>query len=130
MAGLQKSQERFDLAKIESRAASVPMMFRNRVAATPNTEAFRYPRDGAWASVTWRELGDQVDLVAAGLIALGVDPEDRVALASGTRYEWVVADFGILAAGAATTTVYPTTNAEDVAYIVANSGSRVVIAED
>ena len=53
-----------------------------------------------------------------------------MALASGTRYEWVVADFGILAAGAATTTVYPTTNAPDVAFIVANSGSRIVIAED
>ena len=51
-------------------------------------------------------------------------------MASGTRYEWVVVDFGILAAGAATTTVYPTTNADDVAYIVANSGSRIVVAED
>jgi long-chain acyl-CoA synthetase len=130
MAGLHKSQERLDLSKIENRAASVPKMFRNRVAATPNTEAFRYPKDGAWASVTWRQIGDQVDLLAAGLISLGINPEDRVALASGTRYEWVVVDFAILAAGAATTTVYPTTNADDVAYIVANSGSRVVIAED
>ena len=72
----------------------------------------------------------RVDHIAAGLIALGINPEDRVALASGTRYEWVIADFGILASGAATTTVYPTTNAEDVAFIVANSGSRIVIAED
>ena len=130
MAGLHKSQERLDLGKIENRAASVPRMFLDRVAATPNAEAFRYPGDGGWTSVTWQQVGDRVALIAAGLIALGVNPEDRVALASGTRYEWVVADFGILAAGAATTTVYPTTNAEDVAYIVANSGSRVVIAED
>ena len=105
-------------------------MFRNRVAATPNTEAFRFPSDGGWASVTWREVGDRVDDLAAGLVSLGIQPEDRVALASGTRYDWVVADFAILAAGAATTTVYPTTNAEDVGYIVANSGSRIVIAED
>ncbi len=130
MAGLHKSQERLDVGKIDNRAASVPKLFRNRIAATPNTEAFRYPKEGAWASVTWRQLSDQVDLLAAGLIALGVNPEDRVALASGTRYDWVVADFAILAAGGATTTVYPTTNAEDVAYIVANSGSRLVIAED
>jgi long-chain acyl-CoA synthetase len=75
-------------------------------------------------------VSDRVDSIAAGLISLGINPEERVALASGTRYEWVVADFGILAAGAATTTVYPTTNAEDVAYIVSNSGSRIVIAED
>ena len=130
MAGLQKSQERFDLGKIENRADSVPKMFRNRVAATPNTEAFRYPQGGGWESVSWRQVGDRVDNIAAGLISLGINPEERVALASGTRYEWVIADFAILAAGAATTTVYPTTNAEDVAFIVANSGSRIVIAED
>ena len=130
MAGLQKSQERVELGKIDNRAASVPLMFRNRVTATPNTEAFRYPKGGDWESVTWRQVSDRVDNIAAGLISLGINPEERVALASGTRYEWVVADFGILAAGAATTTVYPTTNAEDVAYIVSNSGSRIVIAED
>ncbi|MCH9722841.1 MAG: long-chain fatty acid--CoA ligase [Actinomycetia bacterium] len=130
MAGLHKSQEQLDIGKIENRAASVPRMFVDRVAATPNAEAFRYPGDSGWTSVTWQQVGDRVELIAAGLIALGINPEDRVALASGTRYEWVVVDFGILAAGAATTTVYPTTKAEDVAYIVANSGSRIVIAED
>lgn len=130
MAGLHKSEERVDLVKIETRAASVPLMFRNRVAATPDSEAFRYPKDGSWASVTWKQVAAQVDLIAAGLISLGIKPEERVALASGTRYEWVVIDFAILAAGAATTTVYPTTNAADVAYIVSNSGSRIVIAED
>jgi len=130
MAGLHKSQERLDIGTIDNRAPSVPRMFLDRVAATPGGEAFRYPGNGGWASVTWQQVGDRVTLIAAGLIALGVNPEDRVALASGTRYEWVVVDFGILAAGAATTTVYPTTNAEDVAYIVANSGSRIVIAED
>ena len=130
MAGLHKSQERLDTSKIESRAASVPRMFRDRVEAAPNSEAFRYPENDGWPSVTWQQLGDRVELIAAGLISLGINPEDRVALASGTRYEWVVVDFGILAAGAATTTVYPTTNGPDVAYIVANSGSRIVVAED
>ena len=118
------------MSKIENRAPSVPRMFFDRVAATPNSEAFRYPDNGGWTSVTWQQVGDRVDLIAAGLVALGINPEDRVALASGTRYEWVVVDFGILAAGAATTTVYPTTNAEDVAFIVANSGSRIVVAEN
>ncbi|HCA53451.1 MAG TPA: long-chain fatty acid--CoA ligase, partial [Mycobacterium sp.] len=130
MAGLQKSQERLDIAKIERRPASVPRMFLDRVAATPGLEAFRYPADGGWTSVTWQQVGDRVSLIAAGLISLGIKPEERVALASGTRYEWVVVDFAILAAGAATTTVYPTTHAEDVAFIVANSGSRIVVAED
>jgi len=118
------------MSRIENRAPSVPKMFLDRVAATPNAEAFRYPDHDGWTSVTWQQVGDRVELVAAGLIALGIKAEDRVALASATRYEWVVVDFGILSAGAATTTVYPSTNAEDVAFIVANSGSRIVVAED
>ncbi|WP_445169871.1 AMP-dependent synthetase/ligase [Mycolicibacterium sp. Dal123E01] len=130
MAGPSKSQERPDLSKIDNRAPSVPRMFLDRVAATPSSEAFRYPENDGWTSVTWQQVGDRVELIAAGLISLGINPEDRVALASGTRYEWVVVDFGILSAGAATTTVYPSTNAADTAFIVANSGSRIVVAEN
>ncbi|WP_275572179.1 AMP-dependent synthetase/ligase [Mycolicibacterium vanbaalenii] len=115
---------------VHDQAPSVARLFRDRVAATPAAEAFRFPDDGSWRSVTWQQVGDRVRLIAAGLIALGVAPEDRVALASSTRYEWVLADFSVLCAGAATTTLYPTTNARDVAFIVANSGSRIVIAED
>jgi len=124
------SLERPDFTKIENRAPSVARMFLDRVAATPHTEAFRYPQDHSWESVTWQQVGERVHHIAAGLISLGIAPEDRVALASSTRYEWVLADFAVVCAGAATTTVYPTTMASDVAYIVANSGSRVVIAED
>ena len=106
------------------------MMFRNRVAATPNTEAFRYPRDGAWASVTWRELGDQ-----GGPGCRGPDRAGR--RSRGTRLGWrpghalrvVVADWHS-GSRRGNHHRHPTTNAEDVAYIVANSGSRVVIAED
>jgi long-chain acyl-CoA synthetase len=130
MAGLHKSQERLDTSVISSRASSGPRMFLDRIAATPTAEAFRYPENGGWTTVTWQQVGQRVELLAAGLISLGIKPEERVALASGTRYEWVVVDFAILAAGAATTTVYPTTHAEDVAFIVANSGSRIVVAED
>lgn len=130
MAGPRKSNERPDFSKIENRAPSVPRMFLDRLAATPNSEAFRFPSATGWESVTWQQVADRVQLIAAGLIALGIKAEERVALASSTRYEWVIADYGVLAAGAATTTVYPTTHAPDVAYIVANSDSRVVIAED
>ncbi len=124
------SLERPDFSKIENRAPSVAHMFLNRVAATPEAEAFRYPQDHTWESVTWQQVGDRVYNLAAGLISLGIALEDRVALASATRYEWVLVDFAVMCAGAATTTVYPTTNATDVAYIVANSGSRVVVAEN
>ncbi|KZS57848.1 AMP-dependent synthetase/ligase [Mycobacterium ostraviense] len=124
------SLEKPDFSKIESRPPSVARMFLDRVAATPHAEAFRYPHDHGWESVTWEQVGERVQHLAAGLISLGIAAEDRVALASSTRYEWVLTDFAVMCAGAATTTVYPTTIAPDVAYIVANSGSRIVVAED
>lgn len=111
-------------------APSVARLFLDRVAATPGAEAFRFLDDGHWKSVTWQQVGDRARRITAGLIALNIAPQERVALASSTRYEWVLVDFSVLCAGAATTTLYPTTNARDVAFIVANSGSRLVIAED
>ncbi|MCF8782305.1 AMP-dependent synthetase/ligase [Rhodococcus ruber] len=130
MAALRAVDETVDFAKIDDQAPSVARLFVDRVAATPEAEAFRCPRGNGWGSTTWRQVGDRVTALAAGLIALGVEPEDPVAIASSTRYEWVLADFAIMCAGAATTTIYPTTNAPDVAFIVANSGSAVVVAED
>ncbi|HEU4546486.1 MAG TPA: long-chain fatty acid--CoA ligase, partial [Microlunatus sp.] len=61
---------------------------------------------------------------------LGIRPEQRVAIASGTRVEWLQADLAIMCAGGATTAIYPTTAADDIGYILADSGARVVFAED
>lgn len=130
MTFLRESEELSDLSKIEDRASSVAQMLVDRITATPDAEAFRFPDGKGWTSVSWKQFGDRVNILAAGLIALGMQAEDRVALVSSTRYEWVLADFAVMCAGAATTTVYPTTNATGVAFIVANSGSRIVIAED
>ncbi|WP_121251478.1 AMP-dependent synthetase/ligase [Nocardioides ferulae] len=111
-------------------AVSLARMFWDRVAATPDREAYRYPSGTEWESETWRETGETVRVLAAGLLSLGVGPEDRVAIASSTRIEWIHADLAVVCAGAATTAVYPTTGSEDVAYILGDSGSRVVFAED
>jgi long-chain acyl-CoA synthetase len=116
---------------VENRSTSVARMFYDRVEKSADREAYRYPdEDEVWHSLTWRETGEHVTKLAAGLVALGIEPEQRVAIASGTRYEWIFADLAVNAAGAATTTVYPTTAAEDVAYILSDSGSRIVFAED
>ncbi|WP_054812627.1 AMP-dependent synthetase/ligase [Nocardia arizonensis] len=123
-------RENADLTGIENRAPSVAQLLIDRIAATPNAEAFRFRAGEGWASDSWQQFGDRVETLAAGLVALGIEAEERVALLSATRYEWVLADFAVLCAGAATTTVYPSTNAAGVAFIVADSGSRVVIAED
>ena len=71
-----------------------------------------------WVTVTWAELDVVVREIGAGLVALGIEPEDRVAIASSTRYEWALADLAVMVAGGATTTIYPTTMADDVAFIV------------
>ncbi len=111
-------------------AVSMPALFHDRVIATPNAEAFRYPAGTGWASVTWAQVDETVRTMAAGLLALGIQPEERVAIASSTRIEWVYADLAVMCAAAATTTVYPTTVAEGVAFIVSDSDSRIVFAED
>ncbi|MDO0933066.1 AMP-dependent synthetase/ligase [Streptomyces sp. DG2A-72] len=122
---------------IENRPPSVAGLFLERVAATPDAEAYRYPVPAAsgqgpddWKSLSWAQTAERVNAIAAGLIELGVQPEQRVALASATRIEWVLADLGIMCAGAATTTVYPQTNAEESAFILSDSGSRVLVAEN
>ena len=117
-------------ASIENRAPNVARLFLDRVEQTPERPAYRFPDGADWTSVTWAETGDRVRDVAAGLVALGVEAGQRVAIASGTRYEWIVADLAIMCAGAATTTVYPSSMASDVAFILADSESRVVFAED
>ncbi|MET9874160.1 AMP-dependent synthetase/ligase [Actinacidiphila glaucinigra] len=121
---------------IENRPPSVASLFLERVEATPDAEAYRFPvasADGgaeSWQSLTWKQAAERVHAVAAGLMDLGVRPEERVAIASATRVEWILADLGVLCAGAATTTVYPSTNADETAFILADSGSRVLIAEN
>ncbi|MFF9589418.1 AMP-dependent synthetase/ligase [Streptomyces sp. NPDC014646] len=123
--------------QIENRPPSVANLFIDRVAATPNGEAYRYPVPSAtgegpddWKSLSWAGTAERVYAIAAGLIDLGVRPEERVALASSTRVEWILADLGVMCAGAATTTVYPSTNADESAFILSDSESRVLIAED
>ncbi|MFH8972605.1 AMP-dependent synthetase/ligase [Streptomyces sp. NPDC017890] len=122
---------------IENRPPSVAGLFLERVTATPDAEAYRHPVPSAsgegpddWKSLTWAQAAERVYAIAAGLIELGIQSQQRVALASATRLEWILADLGIMCAGAATTTVYPQTNADESAYILSDSESRVLIAED
>src|ERR1700709_1264413 len=115
---------------VDRMVANVALQFLDRVDKSPRKEAFRFPEGEQWTSVTWAEAGEQVSRYAAGLLSLGLEPEQRVGIASGTRYEWILVDLAILCAGGATTTVYPSTNAEDTAYILSDSESRLVFAED
>jgi long-chain acyl-CoA synthetase len=119
-----------DTSFVDHLTKNFAVQFLDRVAASADHEAFRYPRGEGWESVTWRQAGDLVEKLAGGLLSLGITSEQRVGIAAGTRYEWILADLAIMCAGGATTTVYPSTNSEDTAYILSDSDSRVVFAED
>jgi long-chain acyl-CoA synthetase len=117
------------------RARSVAHLLRDRVASGPDQEAFRHPvpePDGTerWQSLTWGEVGRRVDELAAGLLSLGVRPQDRVVVLAGTRMDWILADFAINCAGAATTAIYPSSLPEEVQHIVTDSGAVVAIVEN
>ncbi|MFJ6444725.1 AMP-dependent synthetase/ligase [Streptomyces sp. NPDC091649] len=123
---------------VDDRPVSVAHLFLSRVEAAPGQEAYRYPvpaGDGPadaerWHSLTWAQTAERVRAIAAGLLALGVRPEERVAISSSTRLEWILADLGAMCAGAATTAVYPSTHADETVYILSDSGSRAIFVEN
>jgi long-chain acyl-CoA synthetase len=98
-------------------------------AEAPGETVMRRRRDGRWEPVTAERFAREVTDVAKGLVAAGLGLGDRVALMSRTRYEWTVLDFAIWAAGGQTVPVYPTSSAEQVEWIVRDSGARFAVAE-
>ncbi|HEX7739592.1 MAG TPA: AMP-dependent synthetase/ligase [Marmoricola sp.] len=84
---------------------------------------------GDWTDVTAAEFLTQVRASAKGLIAAGIEAGERVALMSKTRYEWTVLDYAIWFAGAVTVPIYETSSAEQIEWILSDSGARAVIAE-
>jgi long-chain acyl-CoA synthetase len=85
--------------------------------------------DGAWTDVTCKQAAGQIRSAALGLIAEGIKPGDRVAVLSATRYEWPILDFAILAVGAVTVPIYETSSAEQVKFVLADSGAVLIFAE-
>lgn len=109
---------------------SVYELFQNTVAARADKVAAQYKKGGAWRDVTWRELDDLSKQVAAGLVELGVEAKQHVAIISNTRLEWIIADLGVLASGAATVPIYQSNLAHECEYILNDSESVVAFAED
>jgi long-chain acyl-CoA synthetase len=105
-------------------------MFLHRVAKTPDREAYLYPDGAGWTALTWRDVGARVKAIACGLRAFGLAGEERGSILSSTRLDWILADLGILAAGGATTTIYPSSTTPDCLFILKDSGARVLFAEN
>jgi len=105
-------------------------MFWSRVEKSGDRPAQMAKRDGTWRTLTWRQVGEIVEELALGLIALGRHKGEAVALLSTSRAEWVQADMAILSAGCVTVPIYPTYPPDLIAYVVNDSGARTLIVED
>ena len=85
---------------------------------------------GIWQEVTWAEYWDNAQDFAHGLLALGIQAGDRVAIQSENRREWIYTDVGTVAARATTIGLYPTNPPSEVGYLLSHSGARILVAED
>ncbi len=119
-----------DPVAIEKRPRSLVHMFLDRVLESPDEDAFYYPVEGGWQESTWAQTHTLVEGLAAGLLAVGVEPEDRVAIISTSRYEWVLGYLATLWAGGAVTSIPLSATEDTIAEVLVDSGARVVIAED
>lgn len=105
-------------------------IFCNRVAKSPDAVAMRTKVDGRWQPITFAEFDSAARSVANGLISLGIEKSDSVALLSTNRPEWHIADAGILLCGAVAVPVYVTNSSSQVAHVVGQSGAKVIFVEN
>lgn len=94
-----------------------------------NAVAVRVRRAGNWVDLSWTDYSNDIEKIAAGLLSLKVQPQDRIAIMSNTRYEWGCTDFAIVSAGAVTVAIYPNNTAEDTAYMLQDSGATILFVE-
>ena len=124
------------LAQIPATANLADVVFR-RAAEQPQAVVLRRPSgssgvsgvSGSWTDVTASQFSGEVIALAKGLVAAGIEPGDRVALMSHTRYEWTLIDYAIWTAGAVTVPVYETSSAEQAEWILSDSGARACFVE-
>ena len=96
----------------------------------PESTALKHKVGDEWRDISYAELGDAVKEIALGLVDLGIEKGDRVSILSHTRPEWTFANFGILASGAASVSIYQTNSPEEVHYVADHSESTALFAED
>ncbi|MDQ1727311.1 MAG: long-chain acyl-CoA synthetase, partial [Frankiaceae bacterium] len=92
--------------------------------------AMRSPEGAEWVRTSYPELGRDVRAIAKGLMSLGIDAGDRVAILSNTRAEWTLADFGAICAGATVVPVYQTNSPEECEYVLDHCGATALFCED
>jgi long-chain acyl-CoA synthetase len=115
---------------VEAPQITVATRVRAWAEEAPDRVALREKRYGIWQDITWADYWDQVSLVAHALVSLGVEPGDRVGIHSENRPEWLYSDVGAVACRAVGMGLYPTNPAPEVKYLLQDSGTKVLIAED
>lgn len=109
---------------------TVPEVFFTQVDRKKDAVALRHKQYGVWKPVSWTEYGQQVREVAAGLIALGLQPGDRVAILGDNRPEWLVCHLACMSTGGVTCGVYPTSAPDQIAYVIGHSESKILFVEN
>jgi long-chain acyl-CoA synthetase len=122
-------QEKEDMV-IQHESTNFPSLFFHQVDRFKDRVALRHKDYGIWNRITWAEYGQQVREAAAGLLALGVKPGDRVAILGDNRPEWAICHLAAMTAGGSTCGVYPTSSAEEIEYVVGHSESKVLFVEN
>jgi long-chain acyl-CoA synthetase len=113
-----------------TRTTTIASRIRDRAAQSPAGLAMREKDLGIWQEVSWSAYWENAELVGQALLALGIEPGDRVAIHSENRREWLYADVGAVAVRAVTVGLYPTNPAPEVGYLLKHSGSRILVVED
>ena len=109
---------------------TIPALFRRQVERYGDRAALLHRRDGAYQPISWDDYNRRVRDFALGLIALGLEPRQQVALLSENRPEWVVADLAILSAGAVNVPIYMTLTPKQIEYLLSDSQSRIIIVSN
>lgn len=111
-------------------ADTLNRMFQMSVQRFADSPALSSKVDGVFRSITYREMGMKVRAISSGLLTLGVEKGDRIALISENRPEWAIADMGIVHIGAVNVAIFPTLPSAQVRYIVDDAGARMIIVSD
>jgi long-chain acyl-CoA synthetase len=112
------------------RQVSIPQLLAERVEQDPDAVAVRYKRDGVFRELTWRGYREEIRKVAAGLLQCGLEPGARIAIMGDVCIEYLLTDLAATFIGAIPCGVYPTSSAEEVAYVLRLVGARIFVAED
>ena len=108
---------------------SVAAMWHHRIESLPDGDAMYFKTDGEWETMSWRQAGLRSHAIANGLHAMGLQPEQRCCILATTSVDWILEDMGILCAGGATTTIYPSSTPEECEYIINDCEAVLVFCD-